>query len=265
MRIMAVDDEKLALEALVSAVKKASPESDIVSFRSPQQVLDYVENETVDVAFVDIEMRVMNGIELAKRLKQKNPSINLIFATGYGEFREQAFDLHASGYITKPITSEKVLNELQNLRYSPSDGIKKYEMPEDNGKKLLYCQTFGNFEVYIKGKPVNFKYEKTKELLAYLVDRSSVCTSAEIISALWEDDNHESYLRNLKRDLMSTFESEGCSDVIVNQWGKLGIIPDKISSDLYEWKKGNPAAINAFRGEYMAQYSWAEFSIGFFN
>lgn len=264
MNIIAVDDEKLALEALTSAIQKASDGSCVNSFRFPEKALEYVEGNTVEVAFIDIEMRTMNGIELAKRLKKINPKINIIFATGYGEYREQAFELHASGYITKPVTIEKVKTELENLRFAYEDSAPQVVSKTDD-KKVLYCQTFGNFEAYANGKPLAFKYEKTKELLAYLIDRCSVCTSAEIISALWEDDNHDSYLRNLKRDLIVTLEQAGCGNVIVNQWGKLGIVPDLISCDLFEWKKGNPSVINSFRGEYMSQYSWAEFSIGIFG
>lgn len=262
MRIIAVDDEKIALEALTSAIGKADENAEVISFRKVAEALEYVESNGVDVAFLDIEMRQMSGIELAKKLKLANPHINIIFATGYADYRGDAFEMHASGYITKPVTADKIRAELDNLRFPV---VENGSMPPIGGKKRMYCQTFGNFEVFVDGRPVEFKYDKTKELLAYLVDRAAVCTTAEIMTALWEDENHDSYFRNLKKDLIEGLEAVGCKDVLVNQWGKLGIIPDMIDCDCYDWKKGIPSAINAFRGEYMAQYSWGEFLRGFFE
>lgn len=263
MQIIAVDDEKLALEALETAIKKANSEVEVACFRKPAEAIEYVSSNQVDVAFLDIEMRQMSGIELAKHIKIANPKINIVFATGYAEYRGEAFEMHASGYITKPITADKVLAELDNLRFPVAES--KDAGGEGLHTNRIYCQTFGNFEVFVDGKPLDFKYEKTRELLAYLVDRGSLCTSGEIMAALWEDERHESYLRNLKKDLIEKLDSVGCKDVIENHWGKLGIIPSQIDCDFYDWKKGLPSAINAYRGEYMAQYSWGEFTMGTFR
>lgn len=265
MRIIAVDDEKIALEALTTAIGKADESAEVLSFRKAEEALNYVSDNPVDVAFLDIEMRQLSGVELAKRLKLINPQINIVFSTGYAEYRGEAFEMHASGYITKPITAEKVMTELQNLRFPVTESVSGPVVSVEGGAHKIYCQTFGNFEVFVDGRPLEFKYERTRELLAYLVDRGSLCSSNEVMTALWEDDQHGSYLRNLKKDLLETLETAGCRDVVANQWGKLGIIPEMIECDLYDWKKGVPAAINAYRGEYMAQYSWAEFSVGMFE
>lgn len=263
MQIIAVDDERLALEALEAAIRKADPEAVVECFRKPSEAISFVSSNQVDVAFLDIEMRQMSGIDLAKYIKVANPKVNIVFSTGYAEYRGDAFEMHASGYITKPITADKVAAELANLRFPISEEEAGEVIPE--GKRRLYCQTFGNFAVFVDGKPLDFKYEKTRELLAYLVDRGSLCTSGEIMAALWEDERHESYLRNLKKDLIERLDSVGCKDIVENQWGKLGIIPDMIDCDFYDWKKGIPAALNAYRGEYMAQYSWGEFTMGTFK
>lgn len=265
MRIIAVDDEKLALEALTSAINKADGEAEVISFRKAEEALNYVRENTVEVAFLDIEMRQMSGVELAKHLKQVNARINIIFSTGYAEYRGEAFEMHASGYITKPITAEKVATELENLRYPIDRPVNATGSAVKQNGPRLHCQTFGNFEAFVDGRPLEFKYERTRELLAYLIDRGSLCSSNEIMTALWEDDQHGSYLRNLKKDLLEALDAVGCKEVVANQWGKIGIIPEMIDCDLYDWKKGVPAAINAYRGEYMAQYSWAEFSVGMFE
>ena len=61
-----------------------------------------------DIAFLDVEMAGMSGVELAETLKRYNSEINIVFCTGYGNYRDAAFELHASGYLMKPITPEKI-------------------------------------------------------------------------------------------------------------------------------------------------------------
>ena len=111
------------------------------------------------------------------------------------------------------------------------------------------------------GVPLSFRYSKTKELLAYLVDRKgATCTLAELQAVIFEDSsNHDSYMKSLRRDLLDTLESIGCGDVIAQQRGKLGIVPDKLDCDYYDWCDAKHIGI-VWHGEYMAQYSWSEYT-----
>lgn len=250
MEILAIDDERIALEGLVRAIREAEPMAEVHGFRKAAEALEFYKTVACEVIFMDIQMRNENGVELAQQMKLINPGVNIIFATGYGDYREEAFDMHASGYVMKPITSEKVRKELDNLRHPVF--IQK--------SKKIYLHTFGNFEVYVEGIPVKFKYDRTKELLAYLVNRKGTyCTNAEIMAALWEDKKHASYLGNLKKDLFDTLDEKGCRDIIEAGRGKMRIATERVECDYYDWCDGRPEAINKYRGEYMAQYSWAEF------
>lgn len=250
MKILAVDDKKMPLEALTEAIQIVKPEAEVYSFRNPSEALSFVDKIPCDIAFLDIDMHSMNGIDLAKRLKQKKHDINIIFATGYNEYAGDALDLHCSGYLMKPITPEKVQKELDDLRHPV----------QIRSKKRVRVQTFGNFEVFVDEEPVRFKYEKTKEMLAYLVDRrGTLCTNGEIMAVLWSDDSHFSYFRSLKKDLFDTMKQKGCMDLFHQQWGKFGIVEETVDCDYYEWIKGNVEYINRYQGEYMAQYSWSEF------
>ena len=252
MIVIAVDDERFALENLVESIKKVSPNAQINRFRYPDEALEFARENDVDVAFLDVEMIGMNGVELAERLKLYHPDINIIFSTGYGQYRDAAFDLHASGYLTKPITPEKVKKELDNLRRPVRDS------------KRVRIRAFGNFEVYLDGNPISFKYSKTKEMLAYLVDRKgALCTNGEIMAVLFEDDGgHEAYFRSLRKDLTDILEVAGCSGVLNQQRGSIGIVPEMVDCDYFNWCGGNQSGVNAFRGEYMTQYSWGEYTNG---
>ena len=248
MRIIAVDDEKIALEALSSAIKAIVTEDEVVSFRYPEDALEYAKENICDIAFLDVEMVGMSGVELAEELKKYNSEINIVFCTGYGNYRDAAFELHASGYLMKPITSEKIKSELENLRRPIFE------------KKRLKVQTFGNFEVYIDGKPLAFKYRRTKELFAYLVDRvGAMCTVGEIIGILFEDESgREEYFQKIRRDLIVTLEEVGCSNVIVHKRGMLGVVVTEIRCDYYDYLNDKKDLSTSYFGEYMSQYSFAE-------
>ena len=250
MKIIAVDDEKIALEALASAIRAIVAEDEVVTFRYPEDALEYAKENICDIAFLDIEMVGMSGVELAKELKKYNSEINIVFCTGYGNYRDKAFELHASGYLMKPITPEKVKNELENLRRPISS------------KKRLKVQTFGNFEVYIDDNPLNFKYRRTKELFAYLVDRfGSMCSVGEIIGILFENESgREEYFQKLRRDLLSTLDEVGCESVIVHKRGMLGVSITEIQCDYYDCLNGKKDFATSYFGEYMSQYSFAEYT-----
>lgn len=188
-------------------------------------------------------------------MMEKYPDTNIIFTGNTTEFMQEAFNLHVSGFLLKPFTVEQVRYELTDLRKPVS--IKN--VPE------ISVQCFGNFELYIDGNPVHFTYKKTKEMLAYLIDRKGSRVSGdELIAVLWEDDSGtraaKSYLRNLWADLRSTFEKYGTADMLVKGRNSYAVRPEYMKCDYYEYERGREKS--SFNGEYMSQYSWAEFQIG---
>lgn len=255
MRMLVVDDKAMPRKVLYRAVAEADPTADVVACASATEVLGLPDVASFDVAFLDVDMPGMNGIDLARELKRRNPHINIIFATGYDEYMADAFSLHSSGYLMKPITTASVADELHNLRFPVADTA-------DEGKLVVRC--FGNFEVFADGKAVAFGRTKTKELLAFLVDRQGAIVNLhEVEATLWEDSPHSgrtssSYLRTLVADLRQSLSACGHDNALVKRRGALGVDMNQLSCDYYRYLAGDPLAINAWRGEYMSQYSWAE-------
>ena len=153
MKILAVDDELSALHLLTRNIRAVAPQAEIVEFSDPIAALNWAGENTCDIAFLDIELGCVNGIELGKRLKERNPKTNLIFVTGYLNYAVSAYALHASGYLSKPASQDAIRVELENLRYP---------MPKPQTGKKLVVHCFGNFEVFYDGKPLTFKRSKTK-------------------------------------------------------------------------------------------------------
>ena len=249
MLILLVDDEELQLTRLKNCVSNVLPKAELLSFTNPIKAYDESKDKDVNIAFLDIEMPGMNGINLAKKLKDKNPLINIVFVTAFDNYGLEAMKLHASGYVSKPVNEDKIKEELENLRYP----VKM----SNNNKIQVKC--FGNFEVFCNGEPIKFSYSKSKEVFAYLIDREGAAINIDELNAvLWEED-HKSYLRNLISDIQKTLKKINASDVFIKRHNECYIDVNKVYCDAYEYKKDNPDVINLYRGEYMIQYPWAIF------
>ena len=257
MRILCLDDEELALQMLEMCVKKAKPEADVWSFDDQDALLEDAEESGCDVAFLDIHMRGMNGVEVAKRLKDINPKMNIIFVTGFSEYKADAMDMKASGYIMKPVTVEEVKEELDDLRFQIG------MVPKSNA--LLRVQCFGNFDVFLpNGDHVKFERSKAKEVFAYLVSRhGSSCTTRELFAVIFEDQPYEEKLQNLLQtyiySMIKTLKAVGAESAVVRSYNALAVNPDVLDCDYYRFKELDAGAVNAYECEFMSQYSWAEF------
>lgn len=250
MKILLVDDEELQLIRLEKTVKKVVGENEeFFCYSNPVLALKDNKDTAFDIAFLDIDMPIINGLVLAKSLKKINPVINIIFVTAYDHYALEAYKIHASGYISKPVSEQKVKVELEGLRYPV----------ENNTSKGLYVKCFGNFEVFYDGLPLKFSYQKSKEVFAYLIDREgSSANINELNAVMWEED-HKSYLRNLIADIQKTLKECHCEDIFIKKHNECSIDVSKVNCDAYEYRKNNPNAIRMYRGEYMIQYSWAIF------
>lgn len=244
MNVLLVDDEAPALQELIDAVSAVLPEARTGYFTKASEAMNYAETTPIDIAFLDINMRFMDGITMAKKLLASYPACNIIFCTGYQEYALDALDTYCSGYLLKPISTEKVQTAMEHLRH-----------PLPRQKKRVELRCFGNFDVLCDGEPVAFKYKKTRELLAYLTDRNGAeATTREIMAAIFEE-SRTSYFSNIRLDLLDTFAALGVPGVISAAYGRMRVVRDQVDCDYFDYLDGKGAA---FRGEYMSQYSFAE-------
>ena len=211
MKIIMIDDEKLALSELNEMLLEHYPDAEVNCFTETAPAIEFLKNNACDVAFVDINMPDKTGLELAVELKDICGGINIIFVTGYSQYAVDAFSLNASGYILKPAQTESVLNALENLRN-----------PIRTKSERLYVQCFGNFEVFYNGTPLMFKRSKSKELFAYLVNLNGAsCSASELCAVLWEDavDSHslKSNLRNIVLELNRILNECDAKDVFIHK------------------------------------------------
>ena len=108
MNILVNDDEPLQLEELVNILSQIRPNADIFPYTWPDDALEAARQHPIDIAFLDIQTGGMNGLQLAVELKKVKPDIHIIFVTGYSQYAVEAFSIHATGYLLKPVTEEAV-------------------------------------------------------------------------------------------------------------------------------------------------------------
>ena len=138
MIAIAVDDEVLMLGALAKAISASPDITTVTKFSDCEDAIGYVKTNPVDIAFLDINMRGMGGLALAEKILEICPECKIVFCTGYEEYAIQAFKLHASGYLMKPVSAKDVQEEIDHIK-----SIRRKQKP-------LEVKCFGNFEVYAK-------------------------------------------------------------------------------------------------------------------
>lgn len=258
MKIMAIDDERLALNFLKETLTRINPYDEIITFQRSSEYMKYPDKKNFEVAFIDINLGSISGIQVALDLKKYSPHCNIIFVTSYSEFAYAAIKTRPSGYVMKPYTEDDIRNELNNLRYNSNP----IQFPHDK----LYVHTFGNFEVYDKtDKPIRFSRTISKELFAYIIDQCGYPITTKDIAAnildIEEFDRSSSKkISQYMTDLLKDLKEAGYTDIIYRQNRQIYINKDAVDCDLYNMLSGDVSAINAYHGEYMIEYPWAEFS-----
>lgn len=253
MKIVIVDDEQMSLNDSRDTVKEVYPQAEVICFDSALQALQLITEQKPEVAMLDIEMPEMSGLALAKRIKEVSPDTNIIFVTAYSQYALDAIQMYVSGYLLKPLQRADIEQAFEHLRH-----------PVRRETFQLRIQCFGNFEVFYRNEPVQFPRAKSKEILAYLVElNGAAANTGELCGILWEDsieqEKNKHYLRNLMGDLKKVMKNCEAEDSLVVKRNQFAVKPEKIDCDYYRFLQQDPVAVNQYRGEYMRQYSWAEF------
>ena len=254
MRVMIVDDEKLALNQFVFEAENVPGTEVTGAFTDPFEALDYLRQNPVEAAFLDIAMPGINGIELAEKMREFLPDLVIIFVTGYEQYTLDALKVKADYYLTKPYTSRDI-----------RDVMERAKLLAVRQRKRVYIRTFGRFEVFIDGQAVYFPNAKAKELLALCVDhKGGMVTLEEAADKLWEDRAYDSRVKNLYRkavmQIRQALAEHGAEEIFSGGRGSCRIDVMKVDCDYYELLKGNMEARRSWQIEakYLNEYSWAE-------
>ena len=179
---------------------------------------------------------------------------------------KQAASRYAGEYLREYSWAEMTNAMLDNITTSNSDfnmdsfTVQKKTKNEEETVAGLYVRAFGSFQVFCNGMPLRFKYERSREMLAYLIDRNGAfCTKAELSAILFgRETGHDAYLKKLREDMINALQDCGSAACIITQRGRMAVNRRQLRCDYYDWLDGVNGLKHIFRGEYMTQYAWAD-------
>ncbi len=194
-----VEDEFPAREELKYFLSKHKGISLEKEFDNPVDSLKYLQENRVDVVFLDINMPELDGMSLGKILTKLNPNLKIIFITAYRDYAAEAFEIKAFDYLLKPYSEKRIMEVLDNLT-SIKEGSTSKEV-----EKINKVTVFSNEKMVVLSLDEIYYIEVSdKESLVYTKD--NVYTSKLKISK-WEEilpknkfyRTHRAYIVNLDK------------------------------------------------------------------
>ncbi|MBQ3789326.1 MAG: response regulator [Lachnospiraceae bacterium] len=256
MRALIAEEEPTKRSVLSRTLKEISSDIRVTEVRTGADARANCRHAPFDVAFLDTDLAGERGLEIAADLKRIQPLINIVMVSDDAEEALASLRAFVSGYIVRPVTKTELTEVLANLRN-----------PVRLRKFGLTFRCFGDFEVFYDDRPVRFGRAKSKELLAYLIDRrGATVTGAQLCAVLWEDQAGErrtrDYFHHVVSDLRETLQRIGCEEIFLQERNAYSVREELIDCDYYRALQQEPRALLNFEGEYMSQYSWAETRLG---
>lgn len=181
--IVICDDEAIALKASSSNIeelaRKYRIDANINSFTSGEKVIEFMENSDIDIAFLDIDLKGMNGITLASKILKRNPKVVTIFITAHREYALEAFNVEAFSYLTKPIDPERMERIFRKAILQVNDCNNRLQrvplvITEDNIKRkisqsgIIYIERVGSQSIIVTKAGKHSVYETITSLAGRL-------------------------------------------------------------------------------------------------
>lgn len=187
MKCIIVDDEPLAIEIMESYVAKVEQLKLEGSFRNAVAAFTFLQQNPVDLIFLDIQMPKLSGIDFLKTLK--NPP-KVIFTTAFRDYAIDGFDLEVADYLLKPIPFDRFLKAVAKVLHTP--------VPSQTSSKVDSSDNYVYFKVdkkMIKVRMSDILYiESIKDYVKVKTNEKEIVTQQKI-SYLEESLPKESFLR----------------------------------------------------------------------
>lgn len=193
-----IDDEKPALRELEYLLAAHADCLRVTGcFHRVNDLLAALETLNPAVAFIDMHMPVLHGLELSRVLRERLPGILLVFVTAHAQYAVDAFGEEALDYLLKPVTPERLANTVERL--SRRKGSR--ENPPDAASCAVRIHVFGGLRVETPGGLLRWHSAKTRELFAYLLHHRTLTLSRDqVLDELYADSAPERASQRLYND-----------------------------------------------------------------
>lgn len=155
LKIAVCDDNKVDQDYVIKLLHEYANENGVIleiqAFISAEQFLfQYVAEKDYQIIVLDIEMEKMNGVELAKKLREDNQEIQILFITGYPDYISEGYEVDAVHYLIKPVSTENLV-KVMDKAIANLDVVEKVLFIQDNGemlkvltKNIYYVEVFSH-------------------------------------------------------------------------------------------------------------------------
>ncbi|SKC62670.1 LytR/AlgR family response regulator transcription factor [Ohtaekwangia koreensis] len=189
MKCIIVDDEPLAIEILESYVSKIDQLEIAGTFRNAVTAFTFLQQNKIDLIFLDIQMPKLSGIDFLRTLK--NPP-KVIFTTAFRDYALDGFELEVVDYLLKPIPFERFLKAVAKVLHQPSAAAPAQKTEPSGSESFVY---FKVDKKMIKTKMTDILYiESIKDYVKVKTSEKEIVTQQKI-SYLEESLPREQFLR----------------------------------------------------------------------
>ena len=194
--IAVCDDEFVERQYIENIITKLAREKKIeikidLYDSSESFLFMYQEKKDYDILLLDIEMKKMDGVTLAKKIRQDNEAMQIVFITGYSDYILEGYEVSALNYLMKPIYEEKLMMVLDKAieKLAKNDKVLTFitnsEMIRVPIYQINYVEVFGNYITIhandeIKIKMTLSELEKELDERFYRVGRSIIVNLTQI-------------------------------------------------------------------------------------
>jgi DNA-binding LytR/AlgR family response regulator len=195
MKVIIVDDEPKAISLIASYLTHFSNFDLIGRFRNGLKALEFINSNTVDVIFLDINMPHLNGLSLSKMLPKETA---IIFTTAYSEYAVESYTINAVDYLLKPISLERFTKSITKLLENTKRVSKEKTIGKNEKTRLFIKSGLDTYQIKIK----DILYlKKDGNYMDYMLSDKKIMARETIKEALEKLPNnfvqiHKSYIVN---------------------------------------------------------------------
>jgi DNA-binding LytR/AlgR family response regulator len=221
LKCLVVDDEELARILLKTYIEKTENLSLIGSTENPLEALQILQNQEVDLLFLDIQMPELSGTSVAKIV---NPKTRIIFTTAYSQYALSGFELNVLDYLLKPITFERFQQAIEKAKdyfqisnQEETITIKSgYDLHKIRLEDILFIEGSSEYVTFHTAEKRIMSYQTLKSLevrlpnqqfmrvhRSYIVNRNKVNSlkGKEILIENYKIPVSETYMEEVKKNL----------------------------------------------------------------
>ncbi|MDA8443281.1 MAG: response regulator [Peptococcaceae bacterium] len=195
IKAVLIDDERPALHVLEYFLKDY-PEIEISGiYTNPLEAIDAIKRLQPHVAFIDINMPQLQGIDAAARILDASAGTDIVFVTAFDQYAIEAFELYALDYMLKPVNKERLERTVERLKKKKQPLLQAVA----SSSLKLQIRSFGRFRISWENRePIKWRAGKTKELFVFLLHNHNRPISKDVLlDTLWPEENTEKSIKQL--------------------------------------------------------------------